>query len=276
MQIDRNGLDMICPVRALIRLVENTPADRLLDTGGSGITVEGVVWVIIDLARRTGVTPISVRHRLPRLSADDRLAIALHLQQPSDSDLRDRALLTALFWGCFRGSEVAQTRFGELKFVEQGIEWSRPKKKNRQRHDSPPRALPVAADPFVCPVTAMNEWLERLSVLHGRPLHGDDPVFPPLQQKGLHRSMSRDSANNVVRALANRAGLTGRYGSHSPRAGFVTTAIDANIPREHIQRHGDWVSSKGLDPYYRRTQTWSPTSNAAMRLAQLAQLATEA
>lgn len=271
--LHRNGIKAVCPVTALIDLVSATPEPKPLLNGTSGaLNREGVVWILNRLVKRAKATPIEVKDRLPKISVEDRLRIAVLLQKPDDADLRDRAIVTALFWGCFRGEEVAPTRFHELKFVEHGIEWTRPKKKNHQQHDSPPRALPKTDDPFVCPVTAMTEWLERLEELHGRPLNADDPIFPPLRQRGtLDKPISRNAVNDVIANLARRVGLTGHYTSHSPRAGFVTTAIDANIPREHIQRHGDWASSKGLDPYYRKTRTWSPTSNAAMQLSRLRQ-----
>lgn len=77
----------------------------------------------------------------------------------------------------------------------------------------------------------------------------------------------RDAINDIVRRAAQRAGLIGDYGSHSPRAGFTTDCIDAGITREQVQHHGRWTNIRSLDPYYRKTSTWGPT-NPATQLAQ--------
>jgi hypothetical protein len=57
-------------------------------------------------------------------------------------------------------------------------------------------------------------------------------------------------------------------GSHSPRAGFTTDALDAGATREDVQTYGGCQNAKSLDPYYRRTSLWG-TTNPASRLAHL-------
>ena len=80
--------------------------------------------------------------------------------------------------------------------------------------------------------------------------------------------MIRDAISDVIETTAERAGLTGDFGSHSPRAGFATDALDDGIPREQVQTYGGWRNHKSLDSYYRRTHIWG-TTNPANRLSRL-------
>ena len=260
-----NRIAAICPIRALTALLDNADptAASIFATGGRAVSREGVAWIAALATRRAGITPTVVDRRLPRLTAADRVAVAAVLDQPSDTAQRDRAAIANLYWGCFRGHELAATRFHQLRFVDQGIEWHTPRTKNDQTGRGHTRGIPANTDPWVCPVTAMNDWLARLELLHARPLRGDDPVFPTLNRPGTHNiPMSRDTVNSIVKNAASRAGLTGNFGSHSPRTGFVTNAIDAGRPREQIQTYGNWGAAKSLDPYYRRTAIWSTTNPA--------------
>ena len=77
--------------------------------------------------------------------------------------------------------------------------------------------------------------------------------------------MTRDAISDVIKNTAQRAGLTGNFGSHSPRAGFATDALDDGIPREQVQTYGGW--RKSLDSYYHRTHIWG-TTNPANRLSR--------
>lgn len=269
-------IEGICPVAAMTRLIEVAEDGEPLFRGGrrgkntgKGLGPEGVVWLVNDAVRRTGVTPSTYASRVPQLEAADRLAVAQVVTAPTDQALRDRAITTALYWGCFRGEELASTLGHQIKFVDNGIEWSKPKAKNHQSGGELPRGIPTCDDPWVCAPTALREWLDRLETLRGRPVAPDDPVFPPLNRPGHYdEPMSRDSVNDIVQATAARAGIAGAFGSHSPRAGFVTDCIDRGINREWIQTYGGWKSSKSLDPYYRRTNVWSNT-NPAAHLARL-------
>lgn len=264
-----NALTDICPVSATIAMCA-TVLDGPLFTGDAGrLTLEGVVWILTSLTRRAGIASATLDRRVPRLDAAQRLTVAAALGQPCDDDVRDRAILTALYWGGFRGEELAGTRRHQLRFVDQGIEWTLPRAKNDQHGQGHLRGVPRSPDPRICPVTAITDWISRLEHLQGRPLQPDDPVFPALNRTGAYGTpISRESISDIVKSTATRAGLTGDYGSHSPRAGFATDALDDGAPREQVQTYGGWRNHKSLDSYNRRTNTWGNT-NPANRLARL-------
>jgi integrase len=264
-----NGLTDICPVTALQALTATTYGAGQNGGKAFGVTLEGVVHLVNDQVRRAGLKPVTVDRRLPRLDTEQRMVLAAAIAQPSDEDKRNRAILTGLYWGCFRGDELAQTRRHHLHLVNQGIEWTLPRAKNDQDGQGQVRGVPSNPDPWICPVTAITDWLERLAHLHGRPLQPEDPVFPGLGRPGTYTTpMTRDAISDVIKTTAERAGLTGDFGSHSPRAGFATDALDDGIPREQVQTYGGWRNHKSLDSYYRRTHIWG-TTNPANRLSRL-------
>lgn len=260
----------ICPIAAMTDLFADLPpAGPVFAREGGRLTLDGVVWIITTLVRRAGIQPASVDRRLPRLTADQRLALAASIGHPADSDVRDRAIITALYWGCFRGEELAGTRRHQLHFVDQGIEWTLPRAKNDQHGRGALRGVPRHPDPWICPVTALTDWTDRLQGLLGRPLQPSDPLFPSLSRPGAYSTpLSRESISDIVKAAASRAGITGDFGSHSPRAGFATDALDDGVPREQVQTYGGWKNNNSLDSYYRRTRIWG-TTNPANRLARL-------
>lgn len=258
-----------CPVSALTALLDTDGDDALFSGPAGPLTREGVIWVTTALVRRARLRPTKTDRRLPRLSAEQRLHATAALHAPTDEDLRDRAVITSLYWGCFRGEELAATRYHQLRHVPHGIEWALPRAKNDQLGAGMTRGLPANPDPWVCPVTAIDDWAARLSALLARPLQPDDPLFPALGRRGRYTTpISRAAIGDVVQRAATRAGLPGDYGSHSPRAGFTTDALDAGATREQVQTYGGWQNAKSLDPYYRRTHIWG-TTNPASRLARL-------
>lgn len=93
-------------------------------------------------------------------------------------------------------------------------------------------------------------------------------MFPTLDRRTrLSTAMHRDAINDIVRRAAARAGLVGDYGSHSPRAGFTTDCIDADIPASTSNTTAAGATSAASTPYVRKTSTWGGT-NPAIRLAQ--------
>jgi integrase len=227
------------------------------------------VWVTTSLLRQAGIDPQRIDRRLPRLDVEQRLQLAAAVHAPGNDDIRDRAIITSLYWGCFRGEEVAATRWHQLHRVDAGIEWTLPRAKNDQHGQGSTRGLPANPDPWVCPVTAIDEWAQRLQQLLGRPLQPGDPLFPALHRPGRYtKPISREAIADIIQRAASRAGLTGDYGSHSPRSGFTTDALDHGAKREHVQTYGGWQNAKSLDSYYKRTATWGAT-NPASRLARL-------
>jgi integrase len=258
----------ICPVGATRALAPDSFGPVFRSTPDRRLTRQGISRLVERAIAATGLTPTGTIAGFPKLDAAGRTRLVAHLAQPAAVDVRDRAIITNLYWGCFRGSELAAMRWRHIAVIDKGIEWRVPKAKTDQHGEGKTVGVPRHPNPWLCPVLALGEWRTTFETLLGRPVTAGDPVFPTLDRRTrLTDPMHRDAINDIVRRAAKRAGLVGDYGSHSPRAGFTTDCIDAGIPREHVQHHGRWRNIRSLDPYYRKTSTWG-TTNPATQLAQ--------
>jgi integrase len=258
----------ICPVGAMRALAPDAFGPVFRSAPDRRLTRQAIVALINQTVRAAGLTPVATIAGSPKLDVDGRAQLAAHLTQPAPVDVRDRAVITNLYWGCFRGSELAAMRWRHADVVEAGIEWHVPKAKTDQHGEGHTVGVPRHPNPWLCPVLALGDWRTTYETLLDRPVAPNDPVFPTLDRRTrLTAPMHRDALNDIVQRATQRVGLVGDYGSHSPRAGFTTDCIDAGIPREHIQHHGRWNNIRSLDPYIHKTRTWG-TTNPAIRLAQ--------
>jgi integrase len=257
----------ICPVGAMRVLAPDRFGPVFRSAPDRRLTRQGITRLVERAIDATGLAPVATIAGFPKLDPPGRARLAAHLARPADVDVRDRAVITNLYWGCFRGSELAAMRWRHTLVVDAGIEWRVPKAKNDQAGEGKTVGVPRHPNPWLCPVLALGEWRSAYETLLGRPVTAGHPVFPTLDRRTrLTDPIHRDAINDIVRRAAGRAGLVGDYGSHSPRAGFTTDCIDAGITREHVQHHGRWTNIRSLDPYYRKTSTWGRT-NPAARLA---------
>jgi site-specific recombinase XerC len=259
----------ICPVGAMRALAPDHFGPVFRSAPDRRLTRQGIVWVVDAAVSAARLGPVATVNGFPKLAHTDRSRLAAQLSQPAPLDIRDRAIITNLYWGCFRGSELAAMRWRQVTVVDAGIEWAVPKAKNDRLGAGNTVGVPRHPNPWLCPVLALEDWRNTYEALTGRPPRPNDPVFPTLDRRTrLTGAMHRDAINDVVQRAATRAGLLGDYGSHSPRAGFTTDCIDADIPREHIQHHGRWRNIRSLDPYIRKTSTWGRTNPALRRVQQ--------
>ncbi|MDQ6797287.1 MAG: tyrosine-type recombinase/integrase, partial [Actinomycetota bacterium] len=260
----------VCPVGAMRALKPDPFGPVFRSAPDRRLSRQGLVWIVTNGVEAAGIDPTSITGGLPRLNGGERRELSSHLTRGPAADVRDRALITNLYWGCFRASELVERTWRQARFVEQGIEWRIPRAKTDQDGAGVTIGVPRHANPWLCPVLALDEWKSTLQTLVGRPIGPNDPIFPTLDRRSrLTGPMRRDAANDAVKRAAARAGLTGDFGSHSLRSGFTTDAIDAGAKREHVQHHGRWKNTRSLDPYYRKTNTWGET-NPAVHLANSA------
>lgn len=137
--------------------------------------------------------------------------------------------------------------------------------------------MPFGSDPLTCPVCAYLAWVEILdhhqaggtpavrqlidsctdTELAAEGKHRDHdrgldladqrrgPLSPPITRHGHlgAAALSGTAVHELIRRYAARAGLpANRFGGHSLRAGFATTAARAGAPNRQIMRQGRWKS----------------------------------
>jgi len=94
---------------------------------------------------------------------------------------------------------------------------------------------------------ALGAWLEAGCITEG-------PVFRRVRKGGdvCGHALSGRSVSRIVKAHAAAAGLSGDFGGHSLRAGFVTAALDRDVPAASIQRVTRHASAQMISTYDRR------------------------
>ncbi len=160
---------------------------------------------------------------------------------PTDlTGVRDRALLLVGFAGALRRSElVALDLAGSarsdsictLAFVAGGLRIWLGRSKTDQDGDGQLIAIPFGRT-RLCPVAALRAWLDLAAISSG-------PIFRPISRHGRleARRLRPEAVAEIVKRAAERADLDpALFSGHSLRAGFVTTAAEADVATELIMK----------------------------------------
>lgn len=165
--------------------------------------------------------------------------------------LRDQAVLLLGFAGAFRRSEIAALDFADLEFVDDGVVI----RLRRSKTDREGRGIEVAVvpaeEPTLCPVAALQRWLEARG-------HEPGPLFFR-NPDGVTCARLRDrDVDAIVKLWARRAAIQAprngmTFSAHSLRAGFVTSAVLAGRPESLVKAHTRHRSYEVFSRYVRRT-----------------------
>lgn len=139
--------------------------------------------------------------------------------------IRDRALLLFGFATGMRRSEIVAIDAVDLTWCAEGAIVELRHSKTDQFGEGRQVALPrVDGDPL-CPVAAVREWLSFLG-------ETDGPLFRGLKRGGRPRAnrMNEREVGIIVKRASARAGFdVKKFGGHSLRAGYITTAHERGI-----------------------------------------------
>lgn len=160
--------------------------------------------------------------------------------------VRDKALLLVGFAGAFRRSELVSLLISDIEHVKLGILIHVRRSKTDQAGHGRMVAIPFARG-AVCPVLALQEWLEISQITEG-------PIFRAINRRGdiADSRLTAQSVALVVKERAKAAGLDpSRYAGHSLRAGLVTSAAQAGVSSWKIQQQTGHKSEAMLARYIR-------------------------
>ena len=173
---------------------------------------------------------------------------------------RDRALILIGFAGGLRRSEVAGICFEHLQWHSSGsgITITLPRSKTDQEgqgreveiaRGSQPENTPVSE--CTCPIRALEQWLRQANIDSG-------PVFRKVNrgENVQKAALNPASVAWILKRALGRAGVRDldRYGAHSLRAGFATTAFDNGVPEFKIRQQTGHKTSRMLEKYIRSEQ----------------------
>jgi len=147
---------------------------------------------------------------------------------------RDTALVLVGWAAALRRSELANLTWGNVSTVEQGVELDLRQAKTDSGDEGQLVAIPMAAQRWLCPVRALELWLQaamRLGLDLSTPEGRATPVFCPISQTDKPRLGRRISGKAIGEIVKKRAALAGYdwdfFTAHSLRAGLITEAHES-------------------------------------------------
>jgi len=165
--------------------------------------------VMQGIERRHGAPPTQVA---PLVVED--LQRVVSILGTSKSDIRDKAVLLAGFFGALRRSELVALEVRDIDWTPSGIVVVIGKSKTDQSAQGR-RIYLASRDDILCPVAALRAWTRSARI-------DDGAVF---RRGSTIRPICTRTIARVIKQRTAAAGLTDdRFSGHSLRAGYVTSA----------------------------------------------------
>ena len=235
-----------------------------------------VKTVMAGIRRKLRDRKPSRKHPMTR----DRLERLLSaLPSSTTAGVRDRALLLLGFALALRSSEAVSLNFAHVKIDRDGATITLPHSKTDQAGGG--ETYQIRRRPTgdaLCLVSALQHWIEtlkdadrkrrtRVARKSGQSAVGraDMALFRSMSRAGTPsaRRLDAESVGYILKAAMRQAreagvwdaradGRVADFGSHSLRAGFVTTAYEKNMPEWQIQKVTRHKSTTVLRAYNRQ------------------------
>ena len=163
---------------------------------------------------------------------DDIKEMLTYLEGNTLQRARDKAILLVGFYGAMRRSEIANLDVGDIRFTRLGMLLTLRKSKTDPFDRGQMIAIPYVADPQICAVRALKEWLQESGITGG-------PLFRGFTKTHSLRTnrISDKTVALLVKQYVARMGMDPRdYGAHSLRHGFATSAAQHHVEERQIMR----------------------------------------
>ena len=176
-----------------------------------------IVENLMGIKRKLGVNQ---KAKKPLLINDLKLIINIldNIKENTNKRLRDKAILLVGFSGGFRRSELVNIDYEDLEFVNEGVKIFIKRSKTDQSGEGSIKAIPYFNNEIYCPVKTLKDWLNEQKIKSGK-------IF----------NVSDKTIALIIKKYSNLAGLdSNKYGGHSLRSGFATSAADAGAEERSI------------------------------------------
>ena len=140
------------------------------------------------------------------------------VNQLEKKKIRDKAIILVGFSGGFRRSELVNIDYEDLEFVNEGLKIFIKRSKTDQSGEGMIKAIPYFDNKIFCPVLAIKNWVNFSKIRSGK-------IF----------SVSDKSIALIIKKYALIVGLDpNKYGGHSLRSGFATSAAESGAEERNI------------------------------------------
>ena len=139
-------------------------------------------------------------------------------KQSEIKKIRDKTIILLGFAGGFRRSELVNIDYDDIEFVSEGLKIFIKRSKTDQSGEGMTKAIPYFDNKNFCPVTALKNWIDKAKIKSGK-------LF----------NISDKTVALIIKKHANLAGLDpNKYGGHSLRSGFATSAAESGAEERNI------------------------------------------
>jgi site-specific recombinase XerD len=176
-----------------------------------------IIENIMGIKRRKGNNQ---KGKKPILINDLKKIINVIDQQSKEEikKLRDRSIILIGFSGGFRRSELVNIDYDDIEFVSEGVKIFIKRSKTDQSGEGMIKAIPYFGNKTFCPVLALKQWIDNCKIKSGK-------IF----------DISDKSVALIIKKYASLAGLdANKYGGHSLRSGFATSAAESGAEERNI------------------------------------------
>ena len=140
------------------------------------------------------------------------------LEQKDIKKIRDKALILIGFSGGFRRSELVNLEYEDIEFVNEGVKLFIKRSKTDQSGEGTIKAIPYFENSEYCPVRILKHWISSAEIVSGK-------IF----------NISDKSVALIIKKYALISGLDPiKYGGHSLRSGFATSAAESGAEERNI------------------------------------------
>ena len=140
------------------------------------------------------------------------------VKQDKKKKFRDKALILIGFSGGFRRSELVNIYYDDLEFANEGVKIFIKRSKTDQSGEGMIKAIPYFDNKIFCPVTKLKDWIDFSEIISGK-------IF----------DISDKSVALIIKKYALHSGLDpNKYGGHSLRSGFATSAAEFGAEERNI------------------------------------------
>jgi len=132
--------------------------------------------------------------------------------------IRDKTIILVGFSGGFRRSELVNIDHDDIEFVSEGLKIFIKRSKTDQSGEGMTKAIPYFDNKTFCPVTSLKKWIDKAKIKSGK-------LF----------DISDKTVALIIKKYVQLAGLDpNKYGGHSLRSGFATSAAESGAEERNI------------------------------------------
>ena len=158
--------------------------------------------------------PILINNLKSIINIIDQLEVSKNIR----NKIRDKAIILIGFSGGFRRSELVNIDYEDIEFVSEGVKIFVKRSKTDQSGEGMTKAIPYFDNKTFCPVLALKNWINNCEIKAGK-------IF----------NISDKSVALIIKKYVSLAGLDPKkYGGHSLRSGFATSAAESGAEERNI------------------------------------------